>query len=343
MSERILVLGYFGFNNNQLDGQTIKTRNIYQLISDKLHDKVSRFDTQDFKYNKLSILRLLVELVKAKKLVYLPAHNNLKIVFPIIYFLSVLRGIDILYFVVGGWLPVYLENKKIHRKFLSRIKGVFTETKLMKKQLEEQYGFKNVDVFPNFRTFEFHRENSDNGTVFKMVFMSRINKMKGLGAIFALAEHFNALQLQKEVVIDFYGPIFAEDETYFLTQLKGFSFINYKGKLAPQDIHKTISEYDVLLLPTKYYTEGLPGAVVDAYIAGIPVIVSAWKHAHEFVKEGLTGFIFKWEDTTDFINAVERLRTDRVLLSKMKIAAFKERENYSAKHAWTQMENILEK
>lgn len=39
-----------------------------------------------------------------------------------------------------------------------------------------------------------------------------------------------------------------------------------------------------MLLPTHYYTEGLPGSVLDAYMSGIPIIVSRWKHASEFVK-----------------------------------------------------------
>ena len=30
--KKILVIGYFGYKSNQLDGQTIKTRNVYKLI-----------------------------------------------------------------------------------------------------------------------------------------------------------------------------------------------------------------------------------------------------------------------------------------------------------------------
>ena len=30
--KKVLVLGYFGYRSNQLDGQTIKTRNIMRLL-----------------------------------------------------------------------------------------------------------------------------------------------------------------------------------------------------------------------------------------------------------------------------------------------------------------------
>ena len=29
---KVLVIGAFGYENNQLDGQTIKTRNVYNLL-----------------------------------------------------------------------------------------------------------------------------------------------------------------------------------------------------------------------------------------------------------------------------------------------------------------------
>lgn len=343
MANGVLVLGYFGYNNNQLDGQTIKTRNLFKLVNKKLPGQVNYFDTQDIKYNKLAAFRLFLSLLKAKKLIYLPAHNNLRIVFPVIYFLAVIRGIDILYFVVGGWLPEYLEEKKFHQKFLSRIKGIFTETALMKTQLESKYSFKNVDVFSNFRVFDFLKtESLEERKCFKLVFMSRINKMKGLDDIFALAHYFTKHQLGDRVIIDFYGPIFPADKDTFFQQMTEFPFVSYKGELEPNDIHQTIAAYDVLLLPTRYYTEGLPGAIIDAYVAGIPVIVSAWKHAHEFVKEGLTGLIFKWEDTDEFIQKVTELYNNPELLAKMKRNAYQERELYSSDTAWQHLKNILE-
>lgn len=32
MQKNILIIGYFGYVTNQLDGQTIKTRNVFDLI-----------------------------------------------------------------------------------------------------------------------------------------------------------------------------------------------------------------------------------------------------------------------------------------------------------------------
>lgn len=54
-TKKILVFGYFGYVTNQLDGQTIKTREIYELI--KSHDEydVCYADTQEFRENFKSV------------------------------------------------------------------------------------------------------------------------------------------------------------------------------------------------------------------------------------------------------------------------------------------------
>ena len=49
--KRILVLGYFGYNTNQLDGQTVKTRDIYRLVEEQAGGKVDYYDTEDFQFN----------------------------------------------------------------------------------------------------------------------------------------------------------------------------------------------------------------------------------------------------------------------------------------------------
>ena len=72
-------------------------------------------------------------------------------------------------------------------------------------------------------------------------------------------------------------------------------------------------------MPTHYYTEGLPGSVVDAYISGIPVIVTEWKHSHEFVDDGYSGYIIHFENgDQQLIEKVMLLESDRELLCKLK-------------------------
>ena len=85
-----------------------------------------------------------------------------------------------------------------------------------------------------------------------------------------------------------------------------------------------------MLLPTHFYTEGLPGSIVDAYISGTPVIVTEWKHSHEFVDDGKSGFIVPFENgKQQMIDRVISLEEDRILLKRMKANALIKRMEFA--------------
>jgi glycosyltransferase involved in cell wall biosynthesis len=336
MRKTICVLGAFGFLSPSFDGQTIKTRNLLSLMQEKRED-VDFFDTQDFKYNKFSIVKMFWKIIRCKVLYYLPAQNNLEYLFPIIYWVSKLFHTKIQYFVVGGWLAEFLKDKPRHQKKLARIAGIHSETVFLKGALEQDYGFNNVDVFPNFRITDFKPTTYHEDGKLHLVFMARVIKMKGLDLIFELGKRIIENSLQNVISIDFYGPQQDDDNDieYFDKNTKKYSFMKYHGPLNPEDIYSVLEKYDVMLLPTHFFTEGLPGSIVDAYISGIPVIVTKWKHATEFVDDGETGIIIPFmDDGTALFDVVITLYNDSNLLNRMKQQANKKAYEFSTEKAW---------
>lgn len=327
---KVLVLGYFGYLTNQLDGQTVKTRDVYRLAKEQLNNcTVDYFDTQELKKNKLLVLKMFWKVMCCKTLFYLPAHNNLKVFFPVIFILSQLFRFRIHYFVVGGWLREYLTHRAIHRFMLSRIKSIHAETKRLKKELEDYYHYKNVDIFPNFRFFNYNPKPSESDKL-RIVFMARVMRQKGIDWIFDMADYIKKNGLQEKFSITFFGPEDNEDKQYFESNVAKYGFVEYRGALQPKEIHETLSNYDVMLLPTHFYTEGLPGSVVDAYISGIPVIATEWKHSHEFIDDGKSGFIVTFENgKQQMINRVKSLEEDRTLLRRMKANALIKRMEFA--------------
>lgn len=325
---KYLVLGYFGYNSNQLDGQTVKTRDLYRLISLQ-HEEVAFYDTEDFKYNKFSIVKMFWQVIRCDRLIYLPAHNNLKYIFPIVFCLSVLFRFDIHHFVVGGWLREFLQDKPMHRRMLSKIKGIHVETETLKSELKQYYDYNNVDIFPNFRFFDF-TPSRKSATKLRVVFMARINKKKGLDWIFEFAEYITKNNLINKFSLTFYGPIKDDDREYFETMLNKFPFVRYEGILQPDEIYDALNEQDVLILPTHYYTEGLPGSIVDAYISGIPVVVTKWKHAEEFVEDAKTGYVVPFDGgKQQFIESLLALESDRELLYTLQSNALEKRQEFA--------------
>lgn len=327
--KRILVLGYFGYSSNKLDGQTVKTRDVYRLVKEQYGEGVDFFDTEEFKRSKLSVFQMLAKVVRCHKLIYLPAHGNLKYLFPVLFCLASVFRVHIHYIVIGGWLREYLASLPLHRFMLSRISGIYVETSIMKQELVQHYGWGNVSLLPNFRFFDFTPSRVTSEKV-RLVFMARVNRMKGLDWIFHLCEHIATHGFASKFTVTFYGQINPADEAYFMEQLRRYRFAEYRGALLPEEIYVTLSQYDVLLLPTHFYTEGLPGSVVDAYISGLPVIVTAWKYATEFVDDGVTGFIVPFErGEQELIDRVMRLEANRDLLATMQASALRSRTRFA--------------
>lgn len=329
--DSIFVLGYFGLKSGQFDGQTVKTRSVHRLFEEKIGGKVAFYDTEELKKSRCSIIPALFRIIRTKQLVYLPAQNNLKQFFPLIFMLSKLFRFHIHYFVVGGWLMKFISEHPSFGVKLKEISGIYTETEKMKKELQGKHNINNVDVFPNFRFFVPQQTLAQNkNEVLKLVFYSRINRKKGLQFIFDLLA-----AIKIPVDLDFYGPLLNEDRAYFESSINCFPNVKYLGVVNPENAKETLCQYDLLILPTMYYTEGLPGAVVDAYISGIPVLVTNWMHAREFVKHQETGCIVPFENgLNEALEFIYQINSDRILLNTLKNNAMQEAMRFSADNAW---------
>ncbi|NAR17274.1 glycosyltransferase [Acinetobacter haemolyticus] len=336
---KILVLGYFGYVTNQIDGQTIKTRDIYTLLRQNCREDVDFFDTQSFKKSKFGLFKMLFMIFRSDVLFYLPAQNNLKYIFPIVYLLSKLCNTKINYLVVGGWLFNFLENKPIHRYMLSKINGIYTETENLYVSLK-RYGFVNLFKLHNFRVINTEMVEVENqcNKKLKLVFMARVHPLKGVDLIFKLDEEIRKKSI--DIQIDVYGPIFQEYKEEFFNKVNSAS-VEYKGVLDPIDVYKTLTQYNLMLFPTKYYTEGFPGTILDSYIAGVPVIATNWLNAKEFVDDGETGYITDFYDESLFIEKVVQLIDNPEELYNLRKNVKIKRYEYSAEKAWKILKNSL--
>jgi glycosyltransferase involved in cell wall biosynthesis len=342
-TRKFLMIGYFGYESDQLDGQTIKTRSIYELLSQKY--TVKYFDTESLKTNKFKILELIYLSVIHKTIFYVADINNLSYFFPFLFIVSNLFNNTINYITVGGWLYDFInEHNKLYTKFLKRINSILVETKYLKKNLEDE-GFKNVEVIPNFRILPNNYEikiNRNNSDTLKIVFMARIMYEKGIYLVLDFYNQYleNRDQFKKGIVIDFYGPLINEDKAEFMKRVKALHGINYEGALEPSEIYDTLSKYDFLVLPTFFEAEGFPGTILDAYHSGLPVITTNWKQIPEFVDNGQSGFLIDY-DLEQLFNKVKALCNNEDLLLKMKKYAYQKSNAYSDVKALKILEETL--
>lgn len=340
--KKLLVFGYFGYKTNKLDGQTVKSRSILELLQTHMEFDVYYADTEEFRFSLKTVRTFICNLFICDYLIYMPAHNNFRYLFPIIFIFSLLFRFQIIYVVVGGWLYDYLQNLPIHVRMLRNIRIILVENELLLFQLKQLYNLKNVEKIPNFRQEPIRRflpRMRKDKDLLRLVFMARINLKKGLDTLVKFAEMMNLHYPTCMIQIDFYGPIFDADKSYFEKELLAkYSFMHYCGILEPKDIVTVLQNYDVMLFPTHYFTEGFPGTILDAYRAGIPVIATRWKYASEFVIDGKTGYIVDFKNPVpELVDRVVSLYLDNSLLLQMKNCAYKESFLYTSEAAW----NIL--
>ena len=340
--KRIFVLGYFGYFSNQIDGQTIKTRNVYDLLKTKsVNTSLTYFDTDLYKKSKFLLLKSIYLLITSDICVYLPGKKNLTFLFPVFFVFARLFSVKLIYPVVGGWLPDYLKCHSLQRKMLNPV-IMLVESNHMKQRLISEYAFRNVECFPNFRIHNFNqlpdrKQTYDNNL--KIVFMSRIMIDKGVDVIFRFIDYIQEKEQNKHFQISFFGPII--DRDFFKEKLEHYPMVSYNGILEQEDIYKTLSLYDVLVLPTRYKGEGFPGAIIDAYISGIPVISSNWKYLEEFVDNGKTGYVYNWQNEVEFYELLLNLINKPFLLPELKRNAVNESKKYTPEKAWSILEPIV--
>lgn len=308
--QSIGVCGHFGGGKEYFDGQTIKTKNITEeLIRQYGANCIKIVDTYHVTKRFPQLLFKIVHMMfRNKKLVILPAQNGLNTYVRLMIFLNLILKRKIHYVVIGGWLPQFLEDKPRLATDLKTLAGIYVETSTMKKALEKM-GFANVKIIPNFKNISVLTERElvySNEKPLKLCTFSRVMKEKGIEDAVNAINQLNLCAKEPLFTLDIYGQIDVEQTEWFARLEKDFSpFIKYKGAIPPEKSVDVLKEYYALLFPTNFFTEGIPGTIIDAYSAGVPVICARWESFSDVVEDEKTGFGFEFGNQDAFL---ERLR-----------------------------------
>ena len=78
------------------------------------------------------------------------------------------------------------------------------------------------------------------------------------------------------------------------------------------------AHYDIMVFPTYWQGEGFPGVVVDALIAGLPVLASDWNLNSEVIDDGITGYLIPARDATKLFEKMAFVIENRVSVTAMR-------------------------
>ena len=205
------------------------------------------------------------------------------------------------------------------------------ETKMLTRYFEKITS-KPVRWYPNSRPLPRNLEANPNhileiNNVKKFIFLGHVRPSKGITEILEIGS-----SLPQDIIIDVYGPFF-DGVTVDHFENKN-SRVNYCGVLLSCEVVATISEYDVLLLPTYYAGEGYPGVILEAYTCGVPVIATNYNAIPEIVDDS-SGILVEPQNAHQLKKAILKLADDAELYAKLKKGTRAKAEQFSS-IIWTQ-------
>lgn len=304
--EKILFIGDCGNFKNTSNGVYAKNIQLFNRLKE-VFVTLKHVNTNNWKKNPsvlLNVLRSIWQYRKKDIIISLNTYSSYKLIkiekrlFP---------SIRLNYFVIGGILPNFISQLEMkQRECYSIVKWFMVESQEMKRKME-LLGYKNVIHIPNFKKIAYIPEKSTETSVpFRFVFLSRIIPEKGCDLIMEATRRINKEIGEDKFLVHFYGKIDDSYESQFLKIINEIPNAEYKGFLNLADVsnYDVLASYSAMLFPTFWKGEGFPGILIDAMIAGTPVIASEWGYNTEIIENGTTGIIIKSKNVDELANAM---------------------------------------
>lgn len=339
---KICVIGHFGFGQNLLNGQTIKTKIVTAEIERQFgKDKVMLLDLAGGVKRIPGLFIIIPNMLrKCDNLVMMPVENGLKFLTPVLRFWNFFFKKKLHYVVIGGWLPKFISNKKWLVNGLKRFCGVYVETNTMKQSLK-QMGLANLFVLPNCKNLKILSETElvyPTGVPYRLCTFSRVMKEKGIETAVDVVKKVNEQLGYTAYSLDIYGQIWEASKEWFNDlQSKLPDYIRYCGCVDADKSVEVLHDYFALLFPTHFYTEGIPGTIIDAYAAGIPVISSKWESFADVVNDGKTGIGYEFDNIAAFEETLIQVAQNPKMLLDMKSNCVNKAKEYIPETATTIM------
>lgn len=329
--EKIAVIGHFGLGLELANGQTIKTKIVTAALQRQVNGKVYIIDTHGgVKAIVPVILKLIKSMMNFENIIIMLTENGLKICVPIIFFLNKVFKRKIHYIVIGGWLPKFISNRPRLAKQLKSIDYIYVETKTMKSALENMR-FDNIVIMPNCKKLTILNKTQlkylENKPL-KICTFSRVMKEKGIQDLIDAVKETNKKERIYE--LDIYGQVDASQIGWFESVKKDMpEYINYCGVIPFDQSVQVLKQYFMLIFPTKFYTEGIPGTIIDAYAAGVPILASRWENFSDVIDENVTGIGYEFGNKDELIKALKSCYNKIEMINQMKINCLNKSKNFT--------------
>ncbi|WP_277540861.1 glycosyltransferase family 4 protein [Haloarcula laminariae] len=220
--------------------------------------------------------------------------------------------------------------RRFYLRTLSAFDGVYPQTDALSRDLRGLLDDSvQVRTVPNLRPLPESPGAKRSAGPLRLAYVGRIKESKGIDDL--LAAYERASDAGADVVLDIYGHFLPDDpyEERFLDRCSRLPGARFHGKLPNEDVIPTLQNADAFVFPTVYDGEGFPGALVEAFAAGCPVLATDWNFNADIVTDGVDGRLFAPHDVAALSGHIRELAADPALLSELQNGARETGRQYS--------------
>ena len=308
MYRKIGIIGHFGADTNSCDGQTVKTKNLADLLEKDKKIEITKVDTYFFKTNKVKLFLDTVKCMFACEHIFLMvSEKGMQFYLPFLFYLNKITRKNIYHYIIGSELLALVDRKPGLVKYLNALAANWFEYESVTQYLQQK-GVKNVSTLVNFKMITpvpTARRYEDEQGVFRFCTFSRVMEEKGITEAINVISAINEQAGKMIVALDIYGPIDKGYEVQFAQLMnKQFNGIAYKGVVDSNGSVAVLKQDFALLFPTKWPGEGVAGTIIDSFAAGIPIIATDWNANGELIKNKQQGILYPNNEITDLKEAI---------------------------------------
>ena len=297
---RIGFIGRIDPDETMVDGQTVKTRTLYRYLVRRFGaSNIRVVDTRDYRRETGRVVRELLRcLHECDDVVVLLSSGGRRTLFPILWLASTALGVRIYHDLIGGSLAddVEADPSGLLVHYLNSFEVNWVETRALADRLSA-LGVRNASHLPNFKDVDdvdVDPHAPPSGPPYRLCTLSRVTPEKGIDNAVRAVAAING-DGPPMVTLDVFGPIEPSYEERFRRLVDSVPHVRYAGRVPPERAAAAVSGHFALIFPTEWTGEGVPGTIIDAMHAGLPVVASRWRYYHEMLQDGVTGLSYDFD------------------------------------------------
>ena len=296
---RIGFIGRIDPDETMVDGQTVKTRTLYRYMVRRFGaSNIRAVDTLDYHHQGGRVVRELIRcLHECDDVVVLLSSGGRRALFPILRLASAVLGVRVYHDLIGGSLADDVEADASGRlvRYLNSFEVNWVETRALADRLRA-LGVRNASHLPNFKDVDDVDVDPrvPPGPPYRLCALSRVTPEKGIDNAVRAVAAING-DGPPVVTLDVFGPIEPSYEERFRRLVDSVPHVRYAGRVPPERAAAAVSGHFALIFPTEWTGEGVPGTIIDAMHAGLPVVASRWRYYCEMLQDGVTGLSYDFD------------------------------------------------